>query len=156
MSIAETLTNLGKTLPQGSVFDFDIDRNTVVLEKLVIPSPRKGTGTWFLALILAATDQAGMTCRLYADPTDEPGDPDTFDLVRWYCRFGFALDHVNDHDWVGMVRSPQPWCNGKDAILADYRHNKENLELTRKEFERWREEATDRMWEAKEAIGRNW
>jgi hypothetical protein len=139
--LAATLRALGESLPDGSRFAFDLREDGVFLEALSIPEEARGVGTAFLAKVISAVDFYGLPATLYADPTDEPGDPETFHLARWYARFGFALDHVNEDEWVGMRRESRPWRGGAEAVLADYREAKAR-DLSQDAFEEWREKAS--------------
>lgn len=60
-----------------------------------------------LARILEQADRVGAIVELNANPTGQPGDPGTAELVRWYGRFGFEV-LSEDQDGVQMRRNPQP------------------------------------------------
>lgn len=104
------------------------------LEELSIPAGHRGIGTAFLARVVAAADRLGCPTTLHADPTDKPGDPCTFELVRWYARFGYVATGLSTEDWVGMRREPREDRGGPEAILRDYARATED-DLTRESFD---------------------
>ncbi len=134
MGLHSALSQLRETLPQGSVFEFDIlDDGGVHLQRLVIPRTDRGTGTEFLARVFAACDLHGAVARLEADPTDLPGDPSTFELVRWYMRFGCVIETADD-DTVWMRRAPRRSALGPQGIMRWY-HQARASDMTLDEFE---------------------
>lgn len=128
------LRRLAGRLPAGANFAFDASSDGLHLDALYLPPGRRGGGTAFLAAVLAEADRAGAATTLAADPTDEPGDPCTFELARWYARFGFSLDGVDDNDWVTMRREPRPF-GGPGAVLAAYAEARANADMTREGFD---------------------
>lgn len=117
--LGTALDALAATLPPGGAFRFETPPEGLWLTSLYVPPGRRGGGTAFLARVLAEADRAGVTTYLHADPTDEPGDPSTFELARWYARLGFEVTGVTEDEWIVMARAPRPTPDG-DAILADY------------------------------------
>lgn len=101
-------------LPAKSILHWQVEREsrTLWLDKIMLPKQaRKGAGSMLLARILEQADRAGATVELNANPTGQPEDPGTEDLVRWYGRFGFEV-LSEDQDGVQMRRNPQsvqPW-----------------------------------------------
>jgi hypothetical protein len=61
-----------------------------------------------------------------------PGDPSTFELVRWYMRFGCVIDAAGDD--VAMTRHPYDPDEGLDGILQRYEEAR-GSDLTVEEFE---------------------
>lgn len=120
----------------GSEFTFEVFEDRVHLCILNIPVESRGIGTEFLARALAETDRFELPVTLDVDPTDEPNDPDTFDLARWYYRFGFSVTSVADTGVVSLRRDARPWQPGTTAILADYLSGKNN-DLSRTAFDAW-------------------
>lgn len=120
MGLLSALRELRDTLPNGSVFEFEVrEDGGVHLQRLVIPRTDRGAGTEFLARVFAACDLHGASASLEADPTDLPGDPSTFELVRWYMRFGCVIDAVSD-EAVAMTRPPCDPVHGFEGVLARY------------------------------------
>ena len=136
MTILTALANLRRRLPSGSEFTFEVFEDRVHLYILNIPFEARGIGTEFLASVLAETDRVGLPVTLEADPTDEPNDPDTFDLAKWYYRFGFRVSSVADTGVVSLRRDVRPRQPGAEAILADYLSGK-NDDLSRSVFDAW-------------------
>jgi hypothetical protein len=134
MTLYSALRRLGDILPPGSVFDFEVvDEARVHLVRLVIPSAARGVGTEFLASVFAACDEHGVHASLQADPTDLPGDPSTFELVRWYMRFGCVIEAADD-DGIRMTRAPRRSALGPQGIMRWY-HQARALDMTVDEFE---------------------
>ena len=104
--LSEKLRSIGQKMGPGSSFQYDIHDDHLWIEILLLPKHARGTGTAVMSKILAATDRAGLKVALLADPTDRPGDPTSFDLARWYGRFGFALLAATE-DGVAMERQPR-------------------------------------------------
>ena len=104
------LKRIRQRLPSGSLLHWQVDREvrTLWLDKIMLPrDARQGAGSVLLARILEQADRAGATVELNANPTGQPGDPRTEDLVRWYGRFGFER-LSEDQDGVQMRRRPGP------------------------------------------------
>lgn len=127
------LSVLSASLPTGSVFEYEDDGDGLKLEILSVPSNSRGAGTPFLAKLFALCDIHGVAVRFRADATDIPGDPSTFELVRWYARFGCEIDVV-DEDGAAMSRSARDPSGGLEAILAAYKAATSG-DLTLDEFE---------------------
>lgn len=123
--------------PDGSLCRYDLNDTHVRLNQLRLPQHQRGKGTLFLARFLAICDAAGKEVRICADPTDEPDDPDTFALVRWYRRFGWKPQRADDNG-VWMTRSPQ--TGTVDDILLTYQQNK-SQDWGREAFDVWLTEA---------------
>ncbi len=141
MGLLSALCELRDTLPNGSVFEFEVrEDGGVHLERLVILRRDRGAGTEFLARVFAACDLHGASASLEADPTDLPGDPSTFELVRWYMRFGCAIDAADD-EAVSMTRQPCVPSLGPDGVLDRYEQAKAS-DLTLDEFEEIRSSST--------------
>lgn len=136
-----SLHALARALPAGSKFDFAIYDGELHLKSFKIPAAARGVGTAFLARVVAVADEFGLRSRLEADPTDEPGDPDTFDLVRWYSRFGFGFSEIDDNDWVVMRRAPRPF-EGVRGVERAYSDAKA-MDVTREWFEGERDRLAD-------------
>src|SRR5690606_16933185 len=95
--------------PHGELVYF-IEPDHVWLHKIRLPASERGTGTQKMAQFLALTDKAGLPVCLTADPVeadDMPSgsEPTTFDLVKWYSRFGF-VSHGASEDGFLMERPP--------------------------------------------------
>jgi hypothetical protein len=140
-SFADAAAGLARGLPQGSRFEFEEGgRGEYRLMLLDLPRAERGRGrgTRFMAALVAAADEAGATLRLEADSTDEPGDPSTFQLARWYARFGFRLRGITDPDeWVEMARQPRPPGRGLAGAIEDYEAARA-LDLRDADFDAWR------------------
>lgn len=109
-------------MPAGSLLHWRVDQDAGVLwlERLMLPRhARQGAGSVLLARILEQCDRAGIAVELNANPTGQPGDPHTSDLVRWYGRFGFER-LGEDKDGVQMRRTPAP-AQSWEALLAQAR-----------------------------------
>jgi len=133
-NLAEKLSTLASALPAGSVFEFEeAESDCVFLRRLFIPLAHRGIGTGFLASVLATCDTHSVSTHLQADPTDVPSDPSTFDLVRWYMRFGFEVENAAD-DAIRMTRQHRDASRGLQGIFDDYDEAKEN-DLTQAQFE---------------------
>ena len=132
--LTQQLRTIGQKLPSGSSFSYQVNEDHLWLERFLIPKHARGQGTAWLSKVLAATDQAGLKTALLADPTDRPGDPSTFDLVRWYGRFGFTLLAVTE-DGVAMERQPRPRALAAQEIERQARAAKAN-DITHDEFEK--------------------
>ncbi len=98
------LLKLAKSLPRGGTLEFEVHEDYLWLEKIYLPTAARGQGTELLSKVLSLADQAGLPTSLLADPTDEPNDPETYDLARWYHRFGFQLLSVTE-DGAAMERA---------------------------------------------------
>lgn len=102
---------LARKMPAGSRLEFDIDPGELFLKVFMVPRSQRGCGSMWLARMLEACDRAAVPVHLNVDPTDEPGDPETFDLVRWYHSFGF-VPRCATEDGVFMdrpVQTPRPF-----------------------------------------------
>lgn len=141
MGLRSSLCELRDTLPNGSVFEFEVrEHGGVHLERLVIPHSDRGAGTEFLARVFAACDLHGASASLEADTTELPGDPSTFELVRWHMRFGCAINAAAD-EALSMTRQPCVPPPGLDGILDRYEQAKAS-DLTLDEFEEIRSSST--------------
>lgn len=127
------LARLGGILPGGSIFEFAVmDESHVNLQRLVVWPRGRGIGTRFLAHVFAVCDEFRMTSVFEADSTDMPDDPATFELVRWYRRFGCAPIGPG-LDGIEMRRDPiEP--KGVHGILEGYAAAKVN-DLTSSEYD---------------------
>ena len=101
--LQDGLQKIAQSLPRGAQLVFQVNEDYLWLEKLYLPASARGNGTQVLSKILALADQAGLPTSLLADPTDEPNDPETFHLTRWYHRFGFQLLSITE-DGAAMER----------------------------------------------------
>lgn len=122
----QELRTIRSGLPRGSKFTWELRPDgSVYLDVLRIPRTSRGIGTDILARIVGALDRYGVPAELIADQSDEPDDPSTPDLVRWYRRFGFRETGQRDRytDSPVMVREPRS-PRGHDAVLADYEQAK--------------------------------
>lgn len=128
------LQRLKSTLPRYSHFDWWQEDEVLHIDLLMVPGMRKGVGTEFVARVLALADRHGMTTTLHADATDVPGEPSTYDLVRWYSRFGFDWTGLNDDGWCAMRREPQPPAGGHPAVLARYGAAKSQGDMSHDQF----------------------
>lgn len=136
-TLSKWLAKARQNLPRGGSLDYRIDAEAGILwlNRLLLPSDaRNGAGSRLLARILEQVDRARMTVDLNADPTDRPGDPATYDLVRWYSTFGFKPLSANE-DGVQMRRTPQP-TQTWERLLSSARAAPR---LTQDEFETWRQ-----------------
>lgn len=80
------------------------------------------------------------SASLETDPTDLPGDPSTFELVRWYMRSGCVIDAADD-EAVSMTRKPRVPSPGPDFVLERYEQAKA-IDLTLEELEDIRSSST--------------
>lgn len=127
--------------PHGE-FVFFMEDDHMWLHKIRLPSHARGEGTKRMAQILALTDKADLLVCLTADPIfreehEEVSvtNPDMFELVRWYMRFGF-VPHGPTEDGFIMERHPRPGSS-VDSIQREYTKNKSN-DLTIEEYnKRW-------------------
>lgn len=127
--------------PNGELVFF-MEEDHFWLHKIRLPDHARGEGTKRLAQILALTDKADMLVCLTADPIfreegeeDVMTNPDTFELVRWYMRFGF-IPHGPTEDGFVMER-PAKQGSSVQSILADYAANRKK-DLTVDEYNsRW-------------------
>lgn len=104
--LSVALRAINQKMPPGGSFKYQVHDDHLWLEILLVPKHARGQGTALLSRILAAADQAGVRTALLADPTDQPGDPTAFEIVRWYGRFGFAMLAATE-DGVAMERAPR-------------------------------------------------
>lgn len=120
------------TLPSGAELAYEVSGGELTLGVLYLPEGARGEGTRLMASILAHADAAGLRTTLLVDPTDEPGDPSSFELARWYARFGFEVVGVDEWMRPTMARGPR----GLDfrGLLADY-GTKRSEDLSREAFE---------------------
>lgn len=126
------LDALRGSLPTGVEFVYDVRPDEFRLLVLGLISGMRGSGTRLLATALSLADRAGVRTTLLVDPTDDPEDPSTFDLVRWYSRFGFEMTELDDWGRPRMAREPE----GRDmaGILAAYAERKAD-DLTWTDYE---------------------
>jgi len=117
-TLKEAIGQLREILPDGSEFEFTVEGEELHLKILRVSDQKQGYGTGFLAAVLAEADGAGARAILHADPTDELGDPSTYNLIKWYTRFGFSISDVSPDGWVEMTRLPQPGSFKGDILLA--------------------------------------
>ena len=108
------LAALARAWPQpGGDLVFFVEEDHVWLHKIRLPASARGQGTDRLAAVLSVIDRAGLSVCLTADPLrDDEGvqdaaEPTTFDLVRWYMRFGFKPLGPSEDGFL-MQRDPQP------------------------------------------------
>lgn len=128
--------------PNGE-FVYFLEDDHLWLHKIRLPeNTRGGEGTKRLAKILSITDKANLLVCLTADPVfDDNGtvstdNPDTFQLVRWYMRFGF-IPHGPTEDGFSMER-PSKSGSSEQSVLFEYNYNKRNNDLTMEQFRsRW-------------------
>lgn len=136
--LKRALTDLARSWPQGGDLVFYIEDDHIWLHKIRLPANQRGGGTDKLATFLSYTDKAGLPVCLTADPLaddDMPtgAEPTTFDLVRWYQRFGFvALGPSED----GFLMQRDPARLTKDEILRSYQVNKQTNDLKEDDFRR--------------------
>ncbi len=127
------LRKLVKALPPGASFAFTLDSEVLWLNRILLPRhARNGGGSRLLARILMIADRTGLPVMLEASPTERPGDPGVFDLVRWYSRFSFQCIAINE-DGVVMRREPgshRSW----ESLLADA---KSRTPITLADFTAW-------------------
>lgn len=129
----DCLARLGRMLPSWSIFEFDsVDDGMVRLQRLVIWPSGRGIGTRFLAHVFAICDEFGITAVFEANSTDMPDDPATFELVRWYRRFG-CMPIGPGLDGIEMRRDAME-PEGVDRILENYAAAKSN-DLTSSEYD---------------------
>ena len=150
-SLREAVLSLGARLPKGAEFEFEAAVDALHLGYLRLPegTRRAGRATRFLASVLAEADRRGVTTTLQADGTDEPGEPDSCDLVRFYSRLGFEFTGMSDQDWCEMRREPRPFRGGARAILRDAEAARAGT-MSREEFCERRQE----FWDARDAGAR--
>ena len=139
LGLDTALARLKATLPKDSQFSWSFEPDRLSLEVLSIPIGHRGIGTGFLALVVHTADVFGAPSVLHADPTLEPGDPDLYDLVRWYSRFGFELRDVTRDYLCVMERATKPVRDGGPdgyrGILADYDLSKSRAFMSREAFQ---------------------
>lgn len=129
----EQILKIKKSMPHGSTLDFRVEDDQLWLNIIRVPlgSP-PGTGSRILARLLEVADRARCSTLLEADPCDEPGEPETFDLVRWYQSFGFKRQALTE-DGVLMLREPGEPC-AWEKLLSKAKSEKR---LNRSEFDSW-------------------
>ena len=103
--VKEKWSKQAKNLPYGGRLEFEVNSDHVWLHIIELPSSMRGKGTQFMTQLLAAADQAGLSVSITADPTDRPGDPTVYDLVKWYSKLGFKLYGL-DSDSVALMERP--------------------------------------------------
>ena len=141
-----------QSLPRGGRLEFEAHDDHVWLHIIQMPSDAPaGAGTRLMAQLLAVADQVGLSVSLTADPTDRPEDPRMYDLVRWYCRFGFKL-YALDRDRVALMeRIPASRHSTPDTVLASYQSA--TSPMTAAEFALWEEDQFSRQQIDVEASG---
>ena len=140
IDLQKELSLMARQWPRPGELVFYVEPDHVWLHKIRLPVSHRGQGTRKMAEFLALVDRAGLPVCLTADPmpSDEDnmlGHPQTFDLVKWYMRFGF-VPHGPSEDGFLMER---PACPGNklDNILSSYEKSKKH-DLTLSEFQsRW-------------------
>lgn len=123
--------------PHGELVYF-IEPDHVWLHKIRLPASERGVGTKKMAQFLALVDKANLPVCLTADPVEDDdmpsgAEPTTFDLVKWYSRFGF-VSHGPSEDGFLMERDPKNMT--EEQIITSYKQAKEKETLTREEFEK--------------------
>lgn len=116
----ESLRKIARSLPSGGRLVYRLEPDYLWLEIFHLPVSARGTGTQWMSKILEAADVAQTVVNLCADPTDRPGDPSTYDLTRWYARFGFKPLAATE-DGVLMERqsaTPRPASEIEKAARA--------------------------------------
>ena len=139
--VQKELTTIARNWPKpNGEFVFFLERDHMWLHKIRLPDAERGQGTKKMAEILSITDRANLLVCLTADPIfrddDEPPsttNPDTFELVRWYMRFGF-IPHGPTEDGFVMER-PAKMGSTVNDILLQYAQNKRK-DITLDEFNR--------------------
>lgn len=124
--------------PSGELVFF-VEDDHVWLHKIKLPESARGTGTVRMAQFLALCDKAGLPVCLTADPIEEDdislgasSNPTTFDLVKWYMRFGFSpLGPSED----GFLMERSPTSGNQNDIISSYMKNKRK-DISYEEFER--------------------
>lgn len=127
--------------PHGE-FVFFMEEDHMWLHKIRLPASCRGEGSKRMAQILALTDKINLPVCLTADPIfreehEEMSvtNPDMFELVRWYMRFGF-VPHGPTEDGFIMERAPRPQSS-VESVLREYATNRQN-DLTIEEYnKRW-------------------
>lgn len=133
------LLRLRADLPRGARLVWQHGEGDLYLELLRVPQMREGCGTKLLARFLAVADRHRVPTRLVVEASHRPGEPATYDLVRWYHRFGFVFSGVDDQGACQMRRAPRPAGGGVAAVLADHAAAKAAGDLLEAQFEAWRQ-----------------
>ena len=93
---------------KGHIKVFESQEDQVLwLETIEIQKNHRGLGTQVLMCLLEETDKKGWSVQLCADPTGQWGDPNVFNLTRWYFGLGFNLIALTE-DGPMLFRSRQP------------------------------------------------
>lgn len=90
-TITDLLDGIRGSMPPGSTLTYQLAGDTLRLDILRVRHTRRRAGSLALQRIVDVADAHGLTITGVADPTDEPGDPDTTTLLRWYRQFGFEV-----------------------------------------------------------------
>lgn len=132
MSLLSDLDALRGNLPTGVQLVYEVRSDELALLVLGVPRGARGIGTRLLAAVASMADRAGVRTTLVVDPTDDPEDPSTFELVRWYARFGFVGAALDDWGRPRMAREPE----GLDmaGVLEAYARRKAD-DMTMVEYE---------------------
>ena len=136
-SLDHQLRELKQRMPKGSKLQWESYDDHVYLDLFFIPNAQRGQGSLWFARFLAEVDRHHLPIVLHADPTDLPNDPGTFDLVRWYHRFGFRCQHSNEDEGVAMERPATECAHSPEKILEKYRAQKQRADLTYGQFMAW-------------------
>ena len=127
------LTAMARAWPRpGGELVFFIEPDHVWLHKIRLPESYRGQGSAKMAEFLALTDRAGLPVCLTADPMPDDEwstrNPQTFELVRWYMRFGF-VPHGPSEDGFLMERSPCPGSSQSSIIQQYLKSKKSDMSL---------------------------
>lgn len=83
------------TWPAGVHFECTRHASHIHLDVLRVANTGQGIGTQVLTDVLNVFDEHGVEAHGEVDPTDEPEDPDTTTLLRWYAKHGFVVTGVD-------------------------------------------------------------
>lgn len=124
-----------KTLPYGGRLEFEAQEDHVWLHIIQLPDNMRGKGTQFMTQLLAVADQVGLPVSITADPTDRPGDPTVYDLVKWYSKLGFKLYGMDNESVALMERPAGSRFASPDALYNAYK--KASFTMSKEQFKEW-------------------
>jgi len=106
---------------KGFLETFLNDDKVIWLEKIVIHPSHRGIGSEVLATLIQEADELGWSIQLCADPTDKPGDPNVYDLSRWYAGFDFKIVDLTE-DGLMFFREARAAIGVKKILSEKEKH----------------------------------
>ena len=137
--LRSALSEMSRTWPKpkGELV-FYVENDHVWLHKILLPPSHRGQGTALMAKLLSLTDKASLPVCLTADPIEEAGDPlkqnpNTYDLVKWYRRFGFKPLAPSED---GFLMERPPMGMSLNEILSFYDKEKKLNDFSEDDFQK--------------------